>query len=245
MQAIERVFAILRALAGGDASVGDVSATTGLPKSTVSRLLAALEAEGAVDRIGDDGRYAIGPGLAVLTGHFSMVGAVRELARPYLRDLMEETGEAAGMGVPDGPRNVLYTDFVDTQRPIGTRDWSGTRFPYHTVAAGYALLATWTDAEIVEYAAAGLDTYTGATADTLVKLRRRISQVRRNGYAWTFQDFSEEINGVGAAVVFGGRAVAAISVYGPAYRFPGDDDADRIGRRVAVMAENLSRALNP
>jgi DNA-binding IclR family transcriptional regulator len=230
--------------ASGQAQVGEVAAATGLAKSTVSRLLAALEEEGLVERVGSGGRFAIGPGLAALAGDVSVVGAVRELCRPHLRDLVDITGEAAGLVEPDGARRVLYTDQVDGPGPVLTRDWTGSQFPYHTVAGGYAILATWADDRIEAYAERGLERLTPTTATTLDELMTKVEVARQAGYAWTFGDFSEDIHGVAAAVIGkDGRAVAALSVYGPAYRFPGEGDAAAIGRRVLDAAAMVGRRL--
>jgi DNA-binding IclR family transcriptional regulator len=123
-----------------------------------------------------------------------------------------------------------------------TRDWTGSRFPYHTVAGGYALMSTWSDQRIGEYAADGLEAFTEATETTLAGVRRRVAEARRLGWVWTIGDFSIDINGVGSAVVdANGVAVAAISVYGPAYRFP--DDRDRVGALVLAAALAVSRRL--
>jgi DNA-binding IclR family transcriptional regulator len=246
MQAIQRTFAVLRSLADahGSAPVGEVALATGLPKSTVSRLLTALESEGLVERVGSGGRYAIGPGLAALAGNVSVVGAVRELCRPHLRDLVEATGEAAGIVEPDGPRRVLYTDQIDGPGPVLTRDWTGSRFPYHTVAGGYAMMATWPDDRIEAYVDRGLERHSAVTATTIDEVMARIETTRRTGYAWTLGDFSEDIHGVGAAIIGkDGRAVAALSVYGPAYRFPGDVDAETVGRRLLEAASMVGRRL--
>ncbi len=244
MQAISRTFAILRSLAehGGSAQVGEVASSTGLPKSTVSRLLVALADEGMVDRLDDSGRYGIGPGLAALAGNVSMVGTIREVCRPYLRDLVEQTGEAAGLSVPDGPLASMYIDHVASPGDVVIRDWTGLRFPYHTVAGGYALMSTWSDDRVADYAAVGLEAFTDVTETTLAGVKRRIGSARRHGWVWTLGDFSTDINGVGSPVVDAdGGAVAAISVYGPSYRFP--DDRDRLGRLVLSAAHAVTRRL--
>ncbi|MBT6446995.1 MAG: helix-turn-helix domain-containing protein, partial [Acidimicrobiaceae bacterium] len=48
VQSIERAFAILRALAVGPSGVTELAERVDLPKSTVARLLNALETEGAI-----------------------------------------------------------------------------------------------------------------------------------------------------------------------------------------------------
>lgn len=246
MQAVERTFAILRSLAdqGGTAQVGAVAEATGLPKSTVSRLLVALADEGMVERLDSSGRYAIGPGLAALTGNVSMVGSIRELCRPYLRDLVEQTGEAAGLSVPDGPLSSIYVDHVESPSDVVTRDWTGLRFPYHTVAGGYALMSTWSDDRVSNYVALGLDAFTEATETGITGVKRRVAATRRRGFVWTLGDFSIEINGVGSPIIDrAGEAVAAISVYGPSYRFPADGDQETVGGLVLAAAQTITRRL--
>ena len=102
MQTIDRTFAVLRALASRNetSTLSEVSRAADLPKSTTSRILAALENLGMVDRAG--GQYSIGSGLATLTHTATPVGALRELSRPYLADLADRLGENASLAVADG-----------------------------------------------------------------------------------------------------------------------------------------------
>ena len=136
MQAVERVFSILRALAAqeGRGTVGYVAEHTGLPKSTVSRMLSALEVEGAVERL-DDGGYAIGLGLTSLTQQMDQSTMLRQVTEPYLRELVAEFGEGAGLSVVDGHRS-LYVLHVGSGGSVRTEDWTGQAFPSHTVAGG-------------------------------------------------------------------------------------------------------------
>ena len=60
IQTIERAFTLLRALALGPVGVTELAERIDLPKSTVARLLAALEAENAVEQIETGGGYRLG-----------------------------------------------------------------------------------------------------------------------------------------------------------------------------------------
>ena len=66
VQSIERAFTVLRELSLGPAGVTEIAEQIGLPKSTVSRLLSALEAEGAVAQRETGSEYELGAGLAAL-----------------------------------------------------------------------------------------------------------------------------------------------------------------------------------
>lgn len=245
MQGIERAFSVLRALAASSDSSGvsEVARATGLPKSTTSRILASLEDLGMVDRVGDDGRYAIGAGLATLTGNATPAGSLRELCRPYLVELAEKSGEGTGLAIEDRGE-VLYVDHVGSSSPVQIRDWSGTRYPHHTVAAGFALMSTWSDDQLVDYAAAGMEPFTRQTVTSLTALRKKMRTVRSAGAAWTRTEFSDEIIGVSAPIIgSNGDAIGALSIYGPAWRFPGDRDEAELESLVRDATGSVSSRL--
>lgn len=234
MQTIERAFATLRAVRASEGNVGvsEVARATGLPKSTVSRLLAALGEVGAVERDPVTGGYVIGSGLSALAGNGPVGGTLREVARPYLRDLTDSLGESSGLTVADGD-TALYVDHVPFEGSVRIRDWTGMRFPFHTVAGGLAILMTWSDTSVEEFARLGLDSFSSETVTTKAGLKKKLTMARREGYVWTMGDFDSEINGVAAPVRNReGYAIGAVSVYGPSYRFPGGRDSAKIGESV-------------
>ena len=236
---------MLRALAGQSDSVGvsEVARTTGLAKSTCSRILSSLDELGIVERVDEAGRYVIGSGLRALAAAGAPVGTLRDLAEPYLRELAGRLGESVALAVMDGGEG-LYVTQVAAPGPVQVTDWTGQRFPLHTIAAGQAFMGSWTDEQLAGYAANGLAEYTDHTVTTLVGLRQRVREVRRRGVAWTLGEFSEEITGVAAPVCDpDGEAVASVSIYGPGWRFPGDADTTEIERVVRETAERVGALL--
>ncbi len=228
MQTIDRAFAVLHALSdhAGTSTLGDIARVTGLPKSTVHRLLAALENQAAVQSIG--GRWALGPGLATLTHQASPVSALRELARPHLLELADDIGENASLAIPDGD-SALYIDTATVEGAVNVQDWTGERIPYHAAAAGLALMSTWADEEISDYASGDLAVLTEKTVTNAGDLCERAARTRAERVVWTPQEFSEDVNGVGAAIIGpDGRAIGAINVYGPVFRFPADRSRESI-----------------
>jgi DNA-binding IclR family transcriptional regulator len=223
--------------------VSEVARTTGLAKSTCSRILSSLDELGIVERVDEAGRYVIGPGLRALAAAGAPVGTLRDLAEPYLRELAGRLGESVALAVMDGGEG-LYVTQVAAPGPVQVTDWTGQRFPLHTIAAGQAFMGLWADEQVAKYAADGLAEYTEHTVTTLVELRQRVGQVRRRGVAWTVGEFSEEISGVAAPVCDpDGEAVASVSIYGPGWRFPGDADTTEIERLVLETAERVGGLL--
>src|SRR5919201_5522079 len=74
-------------------AVGELADSTGLPKSTTSRLVGALERQGLVQRVGERGRLRPGPVLLRFAQRDVPEANLVELAGPALRRLAEESGE--------------------------------------------------------------------------------------------------------------------------------------------------------
>ena len=123
VQSIDRAFLLLRALADRDvASVGELSLATGLPKPTVSRMMASLMANGAVQRMGSEGTYSVGDGLRQLTGSRPSVDSLESLAHPRLRELEQALGEDVGLATRHGDL-VVYGRTFATEATVTVQPW--------------------------------------------------------------------------------------------------------------------------
>ena len=215
MQSADKALAILTAFdeRRPDLGVSELAAELGMHKSTVSRLLAALERRGLVRREGE--RFAPGPELARL-GTLAIRGfTLAGVAREPLELLAQRTGETVNLAVRDGAQalNVLQ---VDATHFVGVTDWTGRAAPLHATANGKALLA------FGDAAAAGrLTRLTRLTIVDRRKLRTELERTRDAGFAVAVEELEVGLHAV-AAPIFdaAGTCVAAVSVSGPAYRLP-------------------------
>jgi DNA-binding IclR family transcriptional regulator len=243
VQSIERAFAVLASLADGPLGVTDVAERTRLPKSTAARLLASLSREGAVEQLAGGSAYRLGPRLLTLAAGMRSTRGLVAIAHPFLVELAEGTGEAAGLSVPDG-RTVHYIDQVDSPNPVQVRDWTGTRIPMHAVSSGLVVLANLRPAELEAYLAGPLERFTGRTVVASAQLRDRLWNVRRDGYAWVREEYAVGISSVAAPIAdASGEVVAAVHVHGPSYRFPPDGQAGAIGEVVEATAGRIGARL--
>src|SRR5487761_106130 len=120
-------------------SIGELSSDSGLPKSTTSRLVSALERQGLVQRLGERGRLRPGP---VLLRYASRDGSqtLVELAQPSLRRLADASGETINLAVP-GSDGVEHLAQADTAHFVGVADWVGRKVPFEHAANGKCFLA--------------------------------------------------------------------------------------------------------
>jgi DNA-binding IclR family transcriptional regulator len=240
VQSLERAFAILDEVAQRPDGVTSIAKRVRLPKSTVARLLATLEDVDAVERF-DGARWRIGPGVAALTSAVSPERSLVAIAEPVLADLVADLGEDVGLGLPDG-NEVLYVAQVESDNPVQVRDWTGTRAPMHAVPSGLVFLAEWPEDALAAYLGGELVALTRRTVTDPAKLRARLAEVRTRGYAWGLEEFADGIDSVAAPVRDPrGKAIAAIHVHGPAYRFPPAREDSRVSDAVVTAAHSISR----
>lgn len=231
-QAIDRAAQLLCSVveAVHPPSVGELAARAGLPKSTTSRLIGALERQGLVQRLGERGRLHPGPVLLRFATSDSS-SALLELAAPSLRRLAESSGETVNLAIP-GPLGVEHLAQEDTAHIVGVANWVGRRVPLHVAANGKVFLA---------YGApllAPLDRLTPCTIVDPARLDAELARVRARGYATSIDELEHGLSAL-AAPVFGpdGDAFAALSISGPSARLT----SERIASLAPLLIEESNK----
>jgi len=240
VQSLARAFDLLRAVAAEPAGITELAARAGLPKSTVARLLAALEGEGAVARDEDGRIYVIGAGLAELAGAIDASAALATAVKPQLQWLASELGEAAGFSVPTG-YTMQYVVQVESPNPVQVRDYTGLTVPMHVGPSGLCMMAQWPSEDVERYLGRPLAAFTAHTINDPARIRKRLEEIGEAGHCWIHEEFAEGINSVAAPVFARNRrALGAIHVHGPAYRFPPPGRSEVIASMVMEAAERFS-----
>ncbi|MDF2733695.1 MAG: IclR family transcriptional regulator [Chloroflexota bacterium] len=243
IQSVKRAFDVLSSLGDGPLGVTEVADRAGLPKSTAARVLATLVGEGAVEQVPGDTSYRLGPRLITLAGGFSLTRSLAAIARSTLVELAQASGEAAGLGMPDGDL-VHYIDQVDTVQPVLVRDWTGARVPLHAVSSGQVLLAFRTPAAIERYLERPMEGFTARTLTEPDAVRERLREVRRHGYAWAMDEFETGISSIAAPIAdASGEVIAAVHVHGPSYRFPASGTQADVAQVVLSAAAQIAAGL--
>jgi DNA-binding IclR family transcriptional regulator len=244
VESVIRALRIIEALAVSPAGLSETARRVELPKSSVARLLSTLEHVGAVERDEDGRLYRLGPKVQGLSAAAGGPAHLVAFARPHLDELTRLTGEAAGVSIPDGFA-VHYVDQTESSHPVQVRDWTGELIPMHVVPSGLVFMAHWPAEQTERYLSRDLERLTPNTVTDPDQIWNRLSDLREKGYVWVYEEFVEGINSVAAPVLErNGIITAALHVHGPAYRFPGEGDEERIGEAVAESADKLSAALS-
>jgi len=236
-QSVDRAALLVATVVHADEplSFAALQARSGLPKSTTSRLLAALERTELLERNGS-GSYVAGPLFWLYSTRHDPWEELVRLARPTLERVGEDSGETVNLSVVRGDR-VVQVDQVDSTYLLGTQDWTQVDVPVHCSALGKVMLAHG-----VLDVPARLEQVTPATITDHAALRSDLAQVLRRGYASTTDELEVGLTGVGVPVRGkGGDVIAALGVSGPNPRLV--DRLDEIGRLLNHRAEQLSSLL--
>jgi DNA-binding IclR family transcriptional regulator len=219
---IARAGHVLRSLADEPAglSLADLAARVRLPKSTVHRIVTALEAEGLTATAGANGRYSLGPEfIRLASGHHQ---DVRSRARPLLEQLSREVNEVVDLSILVGDR-VVFVDHLEAVHlhPLRAVSAIGASFPTYCTATGRVLLADQSDAELQKLIPGSLKADTPKTITDRDRVLAEIARVREDGYASVREEHTLGICAVAAAVRDRSGSVAAVSIPVPTSRFEG------------------------
>lgn len=218
IQVVTRVAQVLRAireLAGG-ATQAELSERLELPKTTIHRILTALEEEDLIVAGGGARpRYRIGPEVMRLAAaaERDLVGQVH----PYLVELSATTGETIDCSVLQGSQ-VVFVDQVEGSHRLRAASAVGETFPAHACAPGKALLASLPASRLEAHLASRLQVLTPHTISTHAALRTELERVRGTGLAYDREEHNEGISAVGVALELDGVPMA-ISIPVPTQRF--------------------------
>jgi IclR family transcriptional regulator, acetate operon repressor len=217
-------------------TVGGLSTRLGLPKSTASRLVGALERQGLIRRNGGGGQLVPGAVLQRYARRETGDAELVERASETLDRLALASGETINIGVPSlGAVELL--DQRDSRHFLGSPNWVGRRVPAHGSALGKVFYA-YGALPVPVGPLAPLAPHTVAAAGDL-----GLDDVRAQGYAVAVEELEPGLWAVAAPVRdASGAVVAALSVSGPTVRVR-RGLLHRIGRLLADEGRALSLLL--
>jgi len=221
VQSVERAIAILKSFSHErpERGVNELSRELGLHKSTVSRLMITLEREGLLFRNPQTERYRLGLELVGLAAQVMNHMDVREIARPFLRELAEACQETVNLAILLESQVVDLDQFVPPMRRVKNIGWVGRRMPPHCSAAGKVLLAHLPQDKLDRILSSRLEKLTPKTITDPDTLRAELAFVHQQEYAAVIEEMEEGLNAVAAPIYdHTGRVTSAASIAGPAFR---------------------------
>lgn len=222
--------------------VREVADRLQLAKSTTHDLLASLAQVGFLNKTAE-GRYRLGWRLVTLSETLLATTELRHEARPVMEALAAQYKETIHLAVLDDTKAV-YVDKLEGMQAVRVELTSlGTRLYPHCSALGKILLAYSSEEEARRIIrTAGLPRFTPNTITDEEVLCQLLADIRKQGYAYDFEEILLDLCCVGAPIYnYSGRVIAAISMSLPAYRFRRSQTEyrDAIVRTAKIISDRL------
>lgn len=236
IQVAGRLFQALELLAEeGSVGLMELSATLGLNKTTAHRILTSLIYMGYARQDKATGRYEPTFKVVDVANRVMSKVDIVQTVRPYLRKLMEVSGETVHFVERDGT-DAVYIDKVETfHNGIQMVSRIGSRIPLYCSGVGKAMVAQMDEWEAEEiWNASDIRALTAHTITDYGKFREELEQIRTRGYA-----LDNEENQAGVRCIAGslkdpmGRTRYAFSISAPVSRM----DDSRIRELSAYVLE--------
>jgi DNA-binding IclR family transcriptional regulator len=238
---VGRAIALIEALSTAPDGLGvnELARQIAVNPSSASRLLATLEDAGLTARR-PDGRYQLGLRFVTLADRVLARLDVRELARPHLHALVEQTGETATLSLPTGEEAVTV-DFVPGKSSVVSMARVGRPNTLHATAIGKTMLAFGEATSLPT--AEQLTALTDKTITDRDALAAVVEQVRRAGWATSVGERETDLAALAAPVRdTAGRLAAIVGLQGPLARMSGARRRELLPL-VLGAADELSREL--
>ena len=218
----------------GELRVYEAAELLGVARSTAHRLLSTLCFRGFATQRGDSPVYR--PGPALLDAGLRALARLdlRQIARPQLRALAEETGETVHLVVLEG-NGARFVDGVESTQPLRVGLRVGMVLPAHATAAGKSILAALPPERVTDLYPRGVQTLTDRTMASLADIQRHLATVAQAGHATNHGESADDVAAVGVVIRDQARhPVGAIALAAPAERL--------LPPRIPLIAQRMLRA---
>lgn len=219
VQSLVRAFGILDELGSRNAmTLSELANLVDLPKSTAHRLLTTMETLEYVQFDRDNCRWSVGVGAFRVGSAFAETSDFEKVGRGIMRSLVLEINHSVNLCVPRS-NAIFYLKQLEARGGWPTAAREGISLPMYSTAAGKAIMACWTEAELdLYFGKRELVQRTYRTIDNRDAMRRELHLTLQRGFAI---DDEEQADGT--------RCVAAVLT-------------DRIGQPRGALSISNSRS---
>jgi DNA-binding IclR family transcriptional regulator len=213
----------------------------GVPRSSLFHLLNNLLTRGYLEQDGSGGRYRLGQRVEQLAARLQGP-SLASTVLPHLRALSNALNETSGFNIWTGDHVEAIATAMGHQA-LGFTMKVGERAPLYAVSSGKIVLSRMTNAELEAYLdRVELQRITTRTLQSKAALRREIVAARKDGFAYSHEEFTPGIPGISTAVTKDGHFLGTVNLAVPTARFT-DSQSVAFRRELRAAAAALSHVL--
>lgn len=223
-------------LANETLSLNEMVQLSGIPKTSIHRMIGSLEDIGFLHKDGE-GKYSLG----LLFLQFGQLVAerldIRQVARPIMQTLRDESEDAVNLVVKDRSE-CIYIEKLESIHPVRLYTKIGRRAPLYAGACSRIILSFLPEQEREQYLnEIKLEPIGVGTITDKQKLRQILQESRLRGYSISYSELENHTASLAAPIFdYTGQVVGGLSIAGPDVRFRED--------RLPELIERVKRAAN-
>ena len=242
---LERTIQLLDCFSQSEPHLGvrEAAKKAGLSSSTTGRIFTSLKQLGVLLQDPDTQKYTFAGKVLAWAEVYSATLDVQRLAKPYLEDLQQVTGETVSLYIQEGVNRVCV-ERIESKQNVRVVARIGRNIPLYAGSAGKLFLAYLSDDDrekiLTETNLAPLTPYT--IVDTQ-ELRQQAVIIRAQGYSTSQREWTIDASGVSAPIFNQrGQMIAALTVSGPAERF-NQENISKYAQACKQTATQISQLL--
>ncbi len=242
-KSVHKAIRLLRVLSTDmpEAGVRELARKIEMPKSTVHRLLAALEEEGLVEHDSRTNLYRLSFEIVALAGSALRNSDVRRVALPFMTELAARWNETVDLDVLRGA-HIIIIEQIPGQHILNTGGTFAARLPAHCTSTGKVLLAYAGPEYVKAHLPEKLERYSDNTITSRDELLKELALIREQGYARAWGEYESFVHALGVPIRGRtGEVIAAMSVSGLAARIEGEMATEMIASLQRTATEISAR----
>jgi DNA-binding IclR family transcriptional regulator len=247
VKSADRVLTLFELLGawGREMSHTDIAAALDIPKSSLTQLLKNLVSRGWLSYSADSKGYSLGDAFSKLARRGGRAKDLVAVVEPILAELTARTAESSAMNILKGAATEVAATALGPQRLVSHMR-AGDTAPLYATSGGKIILA-FLPVEMQEeyFRQVSFEPATPATIRSSRALRAQLREIRREGLAFSFEEWTPGIIGMARPILSSGNEViASINVAIPSVRFT-DRLRDQVAEALLKAAETVQTQLAP
>lgn len=238
IRSVIRALSTLEAFFDADElGIKDLSNITGLPTSTIQRIVDTLEVKNYLVQNPSTLKYRLGIAASKLAESSNRNYYWVQHAKKYLEKLAEKHDETLNLAIMQGS-NIVYMDSIASKKILRPNLHSGMRFPLFCTGLGKCILAFQPEAILEEHLKVPVQAFTTKSLTDPEDIRAEMERIRKRGVAVDDEEFQEGLVCIAAPIVNAkGTSIAAISMSVPKIRLTTEREKEIIEDLKATAKE--------
>lgn len=224
-------------------SISEVAAQLNMTKSTVSRILSTLSAQGCVEPAGGYGHYKLGYRIFLWSQHLSENSSIVNISHPIMQRLADLSQESVSLYAIEGFQRVCI-DAVESPQEIAKVQTIGAILPLYAGASGKVLLAFKSREEQERLLnQIRIEKFTEKTLTDIDEIVQSLDEIKEKGYGVSIGERENSAYSIVAPIWnASGDVTYSLSLSGPLFRYE-EANRDKLIDMVTESAAEISEIL--